>query len=349
MPAKKRLKFWIKAAVTGVLLALILRVVNWGELVEGVKQLDPLVWFAVLVCFMLGHLCGAMKWRFNVNICRAGLGRADAIQIYSAGLFANLCLPSIVGGDGLKALLAGRVTGRYESVVFGGLTERLIDTAALLILIVVGTLLSSAQLPEEAGQVLFVAALVAVGVGVLFLPLLVRLKLRRLPRKLRRPVGRAMVAMRRLWSRPQLALGVLAASLTIQSWFVLLNAALGRGIGIDIPLVYWFLAVPLAKAITLAPVSFGGFGVREVTLAGILMALAGVPESQGVLASLLWQTIVVTTGLLGGGAWFLLGLREETRRKLGGESLRDIGRSQRPMECSVAEVPAATPRETTRV
>ena len=333
MPAKKRLKFWIKAAVTASVLALILRVVDWGELYEGARQLDPRLWLAVLFCFMAGHLCGALKWRLNVNICRAGLGRADAIQIYAAGLFANLCLPSIVGGDGLKAVLGGRVTGRYESVIFGGLTERLIDTLALLILIVVGTLLSSGQMPGQAGQVLFVGALVVLGLGVLFLPLALRLKLTTFPRKLRRPVGRAMVAMRRLWRRPHLALLVLGASLAIQSWFVLLNAALGWGIGIDIPLVYWFLAVPLAKAITLAPISFGGFGVREATLAGIMAALAGVPESQGVLASLLWQTVVVTTGLVGGATWFALGMREEARTRpelLGSKSLLRVGRSRGP-------------------
>jgi uncharacterized protein (TIRG00374 family) len=331
MPAKKRLKLWIKASVTLGVLALILRLVDWGELARGVRELDPLLWVTVLACFMAGHLAGALKWRLNVNIARAGLGRADAIQIYAAGLFANLCLPSIVGGDGLKAVLGGRVTGRYESVIFGGLTERLIDTLALLILIVVGTLLSSGQVPGQAGQVLMVGALVALGLGVLFLPLAMRLRLARFPRKLRRPVGRAMVAMRRLWSRPHLALLVLGASLAIQSWFVLLNAALGWGIGLDIPLVYWFLAVPLAKAITLAPISFGGFGVREVTLAGILAALAGVPESQGVLASLLWQTVVVTTGLVGGAAWFLLGMREEARTRpelLGSKSLLRVGRSK---------------------
>ena len=50
----------------------------------------------------------------------------------------------------------------------------------------------------------------------------------------------------------------------------------GGGIGIDAPMAAWFFAVPMAKAITLAPISFGGFGLREVTLAGFLEKLAGV-------------------------------------------------------------------------
>ena len=336
MPAKRRLKLWIKVAVTSTLLALILRVVPWGELWSGVQSLDRGLWLTVWSCFLVGHLAGAFKWRLNVNIGRAGLGRTDAVQIYSAGLFANLCLPSIVGGDGLKAVLAGRATGRYESAIFGGLTERLIDTLALLLLIVFGSLVSGDHVPGWAGQVLQVGALVGVGAGVLFLPLALRIRLARWPARVRRPVGRAMVCVRRLWRRPQLALAVLLMSLTIQSWFVLLNAALGWGIGIDVPLAYWFLAIPLAKAITLVPISLGGFGLREVTLAAIL-GVVGVSEAQGVLASLLWQTVIVSTGLLGGGIWLALGLREESA--VAG-SLLDLSRT------TTASQP---PSETTRV
>jgi uncharacterized membrane protein YbhN (UPF0104 family) len=343
-PNRKRLKLWIKAAVTAGLLALILRVVPWGELWSGVRSIDPWLWALVLGCFMAGHLAGALKWRLNLNICRAGLGRTDAVQIYAAGLFANLCLPSIVGGDGLKALLAGRVTGRYESVIFGGLTERLIDTLALVVLIVAASLFAPGEVPGGAGRVLFVGALVVVGAGVLFLPFALRVRLASYPRKLRRPAGRAMVGMRRLLRRPGLFLLVLAASLAIQSWFVLLNAALGRGIGIEIPLVCWFVAVPLAKAITLVPISFGGFALREVTLAAILASIAGVPEAQGVSASLLWQSVVVATGLCGGALWFLLGLREAANARLprlGGTSLAGLARERRP-----ARAPAVPSPET---
>jgi len=279
----------------------------------------------VWAVFAAGHFASSLKWRLNVNIGRAGLGVTDAVQIYSAGLFANLCLPSIVGGDGLKAVLAGRLTGRYESAIFGGLCERLIDTFALMALAVVGSLLCAEQVEGWAGQVLLVGGLAgAVGAG-LFLPLVLRVRLATWPRRLRRPIGRAMVAMRRLWRRPQLALGLLLMSLAIQSLFVLLNMWLGRGIGIDIPVAFWFLAIPLAKIVTLAPISLGGFGLREVTLATIL-AVVSVPESQGVLVSLLWQTVIVATGLCGGLIWFLLGLRSGARTGGGRDSLLDVQR-----------------------
>ncbi len=302
--------FWIKLAVTLSAIALIVAIVPWGELWEHARRLDARTWLLVFLGFVVAHLVGAMKWRLNVNVGRAGLGAVDAVRCYFAGLFANLCLPSIVGGDALRAVLAGRRTGRYEAVIFGSLTDRLIDVLALLLLICAGALLSRGAVPGWAEQVLLVGMLVGVGGLVLALPFLLRMPLARWPRKLRRPAARGMVAARRLGRRPQVAVGVLAISLGMQGSFVAMNAALGAAIGIDVPWTVWLLAWPLAKAISLAPISLGGFGVREAALAGLLNAAAAVPSSQGVLVSLVWQTVLVAGGLVGGALWFLLGLRE---------------------------------------
>ena len=310
----------VKVAVTLALFAVIFFKVPWDKLWTQAHQLDGRVWLGVLGAFWLGHLVGVFKWRFNVNVGKAGLGALDAVQCYAAGLFSNLFLPSIVGGDALKAFLAGKVTGRFEAAIFGGLTERLIDTAALLVLIVIGGLVSHTTVEGWSRQVILVSSLIAIAAALLFTPIALRVKLARWPRKLRRPLGRAMVAMRRLIRQPLSACAVFALSLVIQSWFVVLNYWLGRGIGIDIPLAFWFLAVPLTKAITLAPISFGGFGLRELALAGIL-ALAGVPNDKGVAVSLLWQSIIVSTGLFGGVVWFALGYRSKARTGGGHGSL----------------------------
>jgi glycosyltransferase 2 family protein len=315
-----RVKLWLKILVSALLLALILFKVPWQSLWSEASRLDPGLWLGVFAAFLAGHSIGVFKWRFNVNLGNARLGAVDAVQCYSAGLFANLCLPSIVGGDALKAWLAGKVTGRLEAAVLGGLTERLLDTAALLCLLIVGGLLSHATVEGWASQTILVGSLVGLAGLAIFLPLLLRVRLKRWPRRLRRPAGRSMVAMRRLISRPQLALAIFALSILIQGWFVLLNAWLGRGLGIEVPLAFWFLAIPLAKAITLAPISLGGFGVREVALAGIL-ALAGVPKEQGVVVSLLWQSILVASGLCGGLIWFALGFRSSARTGGGHGSL----------------------------
>jgi uncharacterized membrane protein YbhN (UPF0104 family) len=144
--------------------------------------------------------------------------------------------------------------------------------------------------------------------GALFLPLALRRPLRKWPRKVRRPVGRSLVALRRLSRSPGSAALALVLSLAIQSLFVALNAWIGRDVGIAVPLSVWFLVWPLAKVAGLMPISLGGIAVRDAALAGLL-APFGVPLAQGAVAGLLWQTINMAGGLVGGAVWWALGLR----------------------------------------
>lgn len=303
----------IKLAFTLGFFALLFAKVKWAELWERATSIAASTWIAVFVCFVAGHAVGALKWRYAVGLSRARLSIPDAIQCYAAGMFANLCLPSIVGGDAVKAVLAGRATRRFEAAVIGGATERLIDTFALVVLIVIGALLCREALPGWAQQTMFVGGAIAAAGALLFLPLALRVKLERWPKKLRRPLAKTLVSLRRLARRPSAALVILALSLALQGWFVLLNAWLGRGIGIDLPMATWFFAIPMTKAITLVPISFGGFGLREKTLGGLLYSIAALPEALGAAASILWQTVLVATGLFCGALFFLLGRRANSR------------------------------------
>ena len=113
------------------------------------------------------------------------------------------------------------------------------------------------------------------------------------------------MGLRQLLRRPGTALLGLVLSLTIQSSFVLLNAWLGRSIGIDVGLAVWFLVWPLAKIASLMPISLGGLAVREASLAALLLPF-GVPVAVAVVCSLLWQTVLIAGGLFGGLIWLVL-------------------------------------------
>jgi hypothetical protein len=311
---------------------------NWARIREGLVKIRVEQWLLAWLGFLAGHALGIWKWRYNVNLVTRGERRrlrgVDATQCYAGGMFANICLPSIVGGDALKAILAGRVTGRLEAPIIGGLIERLLDTLALLVLIVIGAIWSRDSMPGWAQSFVMVAVVVVAAGALLFLPLVLRMPLRRWPRRVRRSAGRALVAIRHLATQPQRALLVFALSLAIQSWFVLLNRWLGSAIGVDAPLAVWFFAVPMTKAITLAPISFGGFGLREVTLGKFLAAMAGIPESGGWAASGLWQSVLITTGLLGGLLWWALGYRRAAKIGAGHGSLMGEARAAGSREAS---------------
>ncbi len=300
------MKPWLKAGVSVALLILLFVILPWASVREALGRLAPRVWFGVLAGFVAGHLLGVVKWRLFVNAARGGLKLRDAVTCYSAGLFANLCLPTIVGGDVLRVAMAGKITRRPEAALSGGIMDRLTDMMALTLLVVVGGTFARGHLDGWLGQALTVALVIGLALLVLGLPLLLRRPLANWPRRIRRPLGRGLVGVRSLWRRPRIAILGLVLSLTIQSSFVALNIWLGRSMGIDVSTATWFLVWPLAKIAALVPISLGGIAVREGSLAALLLPF-GVPAAVSVVCSLLWQTIMIAGGLLGGLAWLALG------------------------------------------
>ncbi len=322
-----RAKFWLKLAVSGGLLFLLLALLPWHEVRDAAARLRPSVWAAAFILFCAGHQLGVVKWQLLVNAGLAQLRLIDATRAYFAGLFANLFLPSIVGGDVLRATLAGKSTGRPEAAVLGGIADRVIDLATMGLFITGATLVSKEALPGSVARVsAILVALGIVGVGV-FVVLAIRRPLARWPAKVRRPLGRSLVALRRLSRSPRSAVLALMASVLIQGLFILLNAWLGAEIGISVPLKVWFLAWPLAKVAGLMPISLGGIAVRDATLAALLVPF-GVPLAQGVVAGLLWQTINVVGGLAGGVVWWGLGHGSVARREgpLASGAISSLGR-----------------------
>jgi uncharacterized membrane protein YbhN (UPF0104 family) len=303
-----RVRWLVRLAASVVLLVVLFQIVPWSEVRAHASRLPFGTWLAILAIFVVGHLLGVVKWRALVNACRARVPMRAAIRAYFAGLFANLYLPSIIGGDVLRGALIGRGSGRPEAAVLGGIADRLLDIATMGMLIGGGLLVAGRSIPGAGGQA--VTALVLVGIlgTVLFIPLAVRRPLERWPRKTRRPIGRTLVALRRLSRSPGSAALAMVLSLVIQALFVLLNAWIGRAIGIEVSLAVWFIAWPLAKLVALLPVSIGGLVVREAALAGVLNQF-GVPVALGAVAGLLWQTVNFSGGLLGGVIWWALGVR----------------------------------------
>ncbi len=304
------MKLGLRIAVSAGCLAFLVVFLPWPELREAVGRLSGGVWGGVLIGFLLGHALGLLKWRGLLTGSGCRLGVADATRCYAGGLFANICLPSIVGGDVLRAVLSGRIAGRMEAAFLAGVADRLVDTAALTILIGVGIVLTGNILGVVGSGTTAIVVSVGVVGATLSAVWVGRRPVRRWPRRIRRPVARALSAVRKLMARPGLALGALLLALTMQSSFVLLNVWIARSLDITLPVSVWFVAWPLAKLVGILPISLGGLGVRDATFGAILVPL-GVPLALGVVAHLIWQTVLISGGLLAGVAWWLMSPRSE--------------------------------------
>ncbi len=290
---------------------MIFRLLPMAEVWQAMIQIGWWPWLVVLVVFGAGHVVAAYKWCRLVRAAGQPLVFADALGAHMAGLFANIWLPSIVGGDVLRA---GWISGHQGITVPAaiGLLDRVLDLLALLLLVALGTLLVGAP-----GGGLAISVLRGAGILLMLgvaggLVVLRWLRPEHLPAAVR-PHGLKLIEIgRALYARPGPALASFTLALLVQSVFVALNWYLGTVMGIGVSFAVWLVAWPLAKIIALLPVSLGGLGVREVALAALLAPFA-VTGTLAVAEGLVWQSILFAFGLLAGMGTLLSGRRPEQR------------------------------------
>jgi len=118
----------------------------------------------------------------------------------------------------------------------------------------------------------------------------------------------------------------LVLSIAIQAGFIWLNFLFARAVGLEVPIAAWAFAWALSKIISVLPVSLGGLGLREASLAALLAHTAayGNVASCGLAASPDLQATVMPfiirgVSLLGvASAGTARDIREEVWRRLAG-------------------------------
>src|SRR5207249_1823610 len=120
--------------------------------------------------------------------------------------------------------------------------------------------------------------------------------------------------------QPLLLARMLALAAVTQLARVGVHALVARSLGLHVPIVYFFLFVPLLAVIVSLPISLNGIGVREV--AGILMfGLVGVDRTRAFSLQFMTYLVAVAVSLLGG----LVFLARIPRRRAVARNLRRSG------------------------
>lgn len=270
-----------------------------NDLLEIFQQIPVAAWLLVAGGYLIGHTIGAVKWGLLINMGKKKLPFLITIRYYFAGLFANLFLPSLAGGDVVKAGLAVHYNKEKGFAIFGTLLDRVIDTGSIVFLIFIGAIFSPKFLHTQDQIIVYAILAVLISLflaAALFLTIEPKFikneKFYAAHAKLKEIVFHAI-------KNPIRPIIAFILSVCIQVTFVFLTIYLAKFCGIEIPVVLWFLIWPLAKLSALLPISLGGIGVREVALAALLSRLF-VPASNSVALGILWDSVLIFGSLFGG-------------------------------------------------
>ncbi len=274
----------MRVIVTAAAAWLVFRSIDWTGVVKLLARADVmLLSFASLVALLQFALL-VFRWHAIIEML-SGISASNAQLALGLGrsmLFSQI-MPSTVGGDVVRVVALAGHTGA-ASAARSVICDRILGLAVLAAMVAV-MLPSFASLIGIGAAFTVVAGVSIVGLAI-FLSLLVSShRLSRLPW-----VGSyaAVVSgdLRRMLIGGSTSVRVLLLILVTHLLSVLIVYVLAHGLAASISFVQCLVVVPPALLISAAPVSLGGWGVREGALvAGF--ALVGASTEAAVAASVL--------------------------------------------------------------
>jgi glycosyltransferase 2 family protein len=253
---------------------------------------------ATVVIYVAGQVMSAWRWQLLAAVVGVRARFRDFLGYYFVGLFTNLFVPGLLGGDALRAVYLGRRTHRLGEALASVVADRGTGLIALFWLAaLMALLIPSALAPPVIKAVVLIGAF---ALAIVLLAPLVAMMLPRLPRLLRR--GLALVhpyLHRPLSMLPGFSLSfLLQASLGMAQWI------LARGLGLPQPLAVFLLCVPIANVAAGFPITLNGLGVRETAYL-VLFGMAGMARDDAIALGLLWFAATMLGGLTGAVAFAL--------------------------------------------
>ena len=306
----ERLRLLLKLLVSLTLLWLLIAQVQSRDLAALIFAVSPNYMAAAFLATVIAWLINTYKWQQLLIVVGEKQPFARLLSLNYVGIFYSLVLPGQVSGEVVKGFrLAGQGVSSAHTLVTIGL-DRLTGVLALGIVGAAGLLLAPAVDGTGPLALLAVAA-VALTTGVLWLvagrsPLPVnRLLTVRSLRRFQGTFESLRAAVGAFQGTPGVFLAAQLQAVLFQLLVTASNYLAALAVGVDIPLIALTWIVALVSLVHMAPISFGGLGVREGAYV-FLLHQYGVPLANGLTLSLAVFALIFLQGVIGGIIEFLI-------------------------------------------
>ena len=305
-PQGRPLARWLKPLVTVALYVLVFWWSDTGILLARLRTAELEFVAAGVLLYGSGQALSAYKWYLLLRPVRLAVGYARILAFYFIGMFFNLFLPTVVGGDAVKALLLSRETGAPARATMSVFMERNLGLLALLSI----ALLAAWQAPtmNVAGVSLFVLtalllaaflaanALLSTKVTYRLLDRVVAATPLRTLRPRAASIYDALAPYRRA---PMEVAAAVLLSFLFQSVVIAVVFLNAHALNQQFPFFAVAVFVPLISLAGMLPISVNGLGLREA-LYVFFFGRLGASTEVAVSMALLYLAVTFLASLPGG-------------------------------------------------
>jgi glycosyltransferase 2 family protein len=248
---------------------------------------------AAVILYVVGQALSAWRWRWLARMNSLPGGYSDYLRYYFIGVFTNLFVPGLVGGDAARALYLGRRRHRLNAAIASVVADRGIGLVTLVWFAAIAAVcFKTIDLPVPVRKIVLLLGVVSFA-GWLSAPILAR-GVRFLPPKLAGIVTPVLPYL----ERPLEVLPAIALSMLLQATLAICQYLIALGLGLAVPLAAFLVCVPIANVIASLPLTLNGLGLRETAYL-VLLGGIGISHPDTIAMGLLWFAATMTGGLTG--------------------------------------------------
>ena len=302
---------WLRITTSVVFILLIIYFSDVSEVFSNIAEAN-MGWLGVAIIFQFfGPIIISLRWRQLLAVQDVLLPWRYLFLSTLISTFFRQFLPSIVGGDIVRAHHAVKAGASMSISLMSLLVDRLSGMVALLVFAIVGVAVGGDITDRLPGIWRWLAA-----AGVLLGALVVLLTFGApknknanhtisnvtLIHKARLKLSNIANSLRIYRGKFRVLLNSLLLSFALQANIVAFVWAISRALNMQVPFGAFFVVVPVATIVMMLPISINGIGLREGIYVFLLGSWGVSPE---VSLSLAWieYGIFLFFGLIGGAIY----------------------------------------------
>ncbi len=282
------------------LLSFLLSRVDRAALFHQLARERVTYFLAATLLYIAGQMVAAFRWRYLARMLALYGTVFEFIVYFFVGVFTNLFVPGLVGGDAARALYLGRRKGHVGRAAATVAADRMVGLLALFWFAAACAALFGRTILPRAIMIPILAVGLAAMLAYVAMPMVLR-AIDLMPARF----SKLSAMLAPYLGQPAALLPAIALSLILHSSQVVCQYLLALGIGMKVPFWFFLVSVPATNFFATMPITLNGLGVRE-GLYIYLFSLVGVPKADAVALGLLWFTSAILSGCLCGVAAFMI-------------------------------------------
>lgn len=251
---------------------------------------------AALLVQMLSQAVAAYRWLLIMAMLKFKHHFSFYLRSYFKGSLFNQVLPTSIGGDAFRIAEVSAHGGLVSEAFYGVFIDRVVGLVGLLLLNLLANSIQSDLMPHEVFMAINIILILAL-FGLFVLMAIHKFSVFN-QYKITRPFYQLSERFRFIYKTPKRISQQLGLSILIHLLSMIAIFGIGHSVGINEPLVNYLVIIPPAILLTILPISFAGWGVREGALV-VLFMMIGIEETQVIAMSLIYGILLIISALPG--------------------------------------------------